>query len=540
MAAEPSRVDAYAQEVHRLHTESAGLAKLIEEHRVRLIACLKAIYPNGKDPKDRSLKQLMEEAQAVLEEMNKRQNSLDRLEQDIAKTERHLPILVQDAKDAKQEFSQWQERWATLMAKLGLPDDATSAQAHAYLTTLNQMFEQRNSRDKEAIRVRDMGNFNSQFEERVREVVQSLEWDAGDLSPTQLVNQLHAELTNAKEADNKRRGLQTECETKKEALEEILREIQKHEMQLAEMCKQAGCKDPDELPEAEKKSDDRLKLEQVQTETREDILRFAGDAAFEEFLKEADGEDTDALAGQLSDLDRQIEEVEQKLTGQIELVEREKNQLDFKSGGSDAALAAEEKQALLAEISQHLERYIQLRLASDVLREGAERYRKKHQGPVLKRASELFKKLTCGSFLRLQNDGDDQGKPRLVGVRMHNDIEESIELKGMSDGTADQLYLALRIASLEDWLDHHPPMPLIVDDVLINFDDQRAIAALLVLADLSRRTQVIFFTHHRHLVDLAEIHLPADVLYRHDLGPQKPGRKKKAPPAKKDESKALF
>jgi uncharacterized protein YhaN len=117
----------------------------------------------------------------------------------------------------------------------------------------------------------------------------------------------------------------------------------------------------------------------------------------------------------------------------------------------------------------------------------------------------------------------------------------------MSEGTADQLYLALRLASLETYLDDHEPMPLVLDDVLVNFDNARALAAMEALAALSRRTQVLFFTHHEHLVDLARSSLGGDVLFVHRLvptGPKlnghaeaatvtaaRPGRKKKAAPA---------
>ena len=82
--------------------------------------------------------------------------------------------------------------------------------------------------------------------------------------------------------------------------------------------------------------------------------------------------------------------------------------------------------------------------------------------------------------------------------------------RGMSDGTCDQLYLAIRVASLEVWLNHHEPIPFIVDDVLLNFDDDRATAAVKGWPRLSGRTQVIFFTHHRRLVDLATEHLGSD------------------------------
>ena len=95
---------------------------------------------------------------------------------------------------------------------------------------------------------------------------------------------------------------------------------------------------------------------------------------------------------------------------------------------------------------------------------------------------------------------------RLVGV------------EGMSNGGShDQLYLALRLASLESWLHVHEPIPFVVDDILLNFDDQRALAALRALAELSQHTQVLFFTHHRHLVELAEANLPSGVLFVHEL-----------------------
>jgi uncharacterized protein YhaN len=66
-----------------------------------------------------------------------------------------------------------------------------------------------------------------------------------------------------------------------------------------------------------------------------------------------------------------------------------------------------------------------------------------------------------------------------------------------------KFYLALRLSSLEKFSADGEPLPLLVDDALVNFDDARAQAALKVLADLAATTQVIFFTHHKHMVHLA-------------------------------------
>ena len=103
----------------------------------------------------------------------------------------------------------------------------------------------------------------------------------------------------------------------------------------------------------------------------------------------------------------------------------------------------------------------------------------------------------------------------LKGIRPGG--ESPLGVESMSLGTADQLYLALRLATLESYLDRREPLPLIVNDILVQFDDARAKSALLVLAELSRSTQLLMFTHHEHLVRLAEASVPKDQLFLHRL-----------------------
>ena len=118
---------------------------------------------------------------------------------------------------------------------------------------------------------------------------------------------------------------------------------------------------------------------------------------------------------------------------------------------------------------------------------------------MLAKASAIFKGLTMDSFGRLLVDSEEAA-PRLFGIRPDG---EQVDVAGMSEGSRDQLYLALRLAALELQIDQGFSMPFIADDLFINFDDRRTAAGLKVLGDLSRRMQVIFLTHHDHLVPLA-------------------------------------
>src|SRR5690606_32712426 len=121
------------------------------------------------------------------------------------------------------------------------------------------------------------------------------------------------------------------------------------------------------------------------------------------------------------------------------------------------------------------------------------------QGPMLARASAIFSQLTQGSFEKLRVDFDRQPMA-LEGQRADGRL---VGIDGLSEGTRDQLYLALRLAALELHLQQSPALPFVADDLFINYDDARSEAGLRALAELSRQTQVIFLSHHDALLEPA-------------------------------------
>ncbi|HNA86751.1 MAG TPA: hypothetical protein PLB04_14335, partial [Nitrospira sp.] len=87
----------------------------------------------------------------------------------------------------------------------------------------------------------------------------------------------------------------------------------------------------------------------------------------------------------------------------------------------------------------------------------------------------------------------------------------------MSEGTADQLYLALRLAALDIRREAHPQMPLVLDDALITSDDRRVAHILRALARFAGEGQVLIFTHHRHLLDVARAAIGEQAFVSHHL-----------------------
>lgn len=120
-------------------------------------------------------------------------------------------------------------------------------------------------------------------------------------------------------------------------------------------------------------------------------------------------------------------------------------------------------------------------------------------------AGEWFSRLTDGAYLGLRIDRDDPASPELMAVESARSEKPMSEL---SVGTRDQVWLALRLAAIVAAAEE-TPFPLLLDDSLVQFDDTRARAALRLLYEVSERVQVIVFTHHEHLADLAEEVVPA-------------------------------
>jgi uncharacterized protein YhaN len=322
-------------------------------------------------------------------------------------------------------------------------------------------------------------------------------------------------LTRARTAESKKQTLQDQLSVEKIRLEKSVQSITRTETQLTGMCKEAGCSSYDDLPEAEKRSENRLQVETELSNLNERLLDLSGGATIDDFIKEALRVDPDGINGDIELLNEEIEKLNKEKSDLNQTIGEERNELSKMDGSARAAEAAEDIQIQIGRLENDIEQYARVKIASKVLNQAIERYRDKSQGPILSRASALFQQITGGSFEGIRAEFDDNGKPMLVGVRTNG--AEIVSVDGMSDGTADQLYLALRLAGLEDYLDKNEPIPFIVDDILIKFDDVRAAATLQALSKLSANTQVIFFTHHRHLVELAEKNVDSTALIKHHL-----------------------
>ncbi len=173
----------------------------------------------------------------------------------------------------------------------------------------------------------------------------------------------------------------------------------------------------------------------------------------------------------------------------------------------DAAAKDRGQEALQRDLAQfdlqtagHERRLEALLLARSLLEETRSRVAREHQPVALREASHWLTRLTEGRYTRITTAVDE---PRLD---VHDADDTVWNPERLSRGTREQVFLALRLALVRDLQRHGISLPLVMDDALVNFDDERAAAAARVLvefmADQAPCHQMLVLTCHAHVAAL--------------------------------------
>lgn len=159
--------------------------------------------------------------------------------------------------------------------------------------------------------------------------------------------------------------------------------------------------------------------------------------------------------------------------------------------GFDKEEAEKKLQKLSADAEKLSEEYDALTLAIDTLDSSHCELKSRFSPAVEKRASEIFNHICGGGFevVRVLDSNFDMN----VSENAASAPRDKLFLSG---GTYDELYLALRLALCDTILPEEEMPPMVLDDALVNFDDERAFRTLLYLKDLAKTRQIILFTCH--------------------------------------------
>ena len=456
----------------------------------------------GKEGPDTALLEaVLLESEEIVGELEENQRQREALDKEIKILERDQKSVRTERQEASSELDAWKTQWKVAVEGVGLEGDALPSEAADVIDKLRELFANQNDAKKLQIRIQAIDEDAESFSGQVGSVVAKVASELAKLPAEEAVMRLNTLLSESQTRQSRRQQIEEQLQQARQDIQDSEATIQTMTERLDALCVEAERNSHAELEEAELRSAEYLRLKVEVGNVEQELLDAGEGATLAELKVEAKDADPDALPGQIDALTSKIDkELEPRRTVLAENKGREKKEIELMDGSDHAAALADQGQSVLASIRSNAERYVRLKLAARILRDEIERYRKENQGPLVKRASEHFAMLTRGSFEELRTDFNEKDEPVLVGIRPNG---ERVHVEGMSNGTRDQLYLALRLASLQKYMESSEPMPFIVDDILVDFDDERSESALSALAELAQKTQVILFTHHSRVVEQA-------------------------------------
>jgi uncharacterized protein YhaN len=267
---------------------------------------------------------------------------------------------------------------------------------------------------------------------------------------------------------------------------------------LMRLCAAAGVASTNLLPDREEQAV-RKRQTRATVATLRRQLSQASNRSEDDLRASLAGQDAIALDTERERCRVEITRLQEEQIAARSKEEETRRALDTVDSSDQAARAREAMEAAAARYRSAIQPWARLKLAHALLQQSLNRFRERAQAPMVAAASTYFSLMTGGRYPRLVADEVDE-KPMLRAEREDGRL---ISVEAMSEGTADQLYLALRLAALELRRASHQHMPLILDDVLVTSDDERATHILRALARFAEGGQVMLFTHHQHLVNLA-------------------------------------
>lgn len=416
-------------------------------------------------------------------------------------------LRAQGLEEAERALASAAIKRAQAMERLGCAADATAAEADTILDLFDKLARTLQSLEQAAERVGSIEADIADFENEARRVAEHADpglvasQGAAPGDGFALTEQLEHALKAARDLRTRRKlrskdagEQQGELERERSGLADLDREQTRLRTTLGADDDAAAQRILSQIATAAGLQTRRLELEN-------EIRLHAPGLGLDTVREEAADQHPDAVAIKLADLESltAILEAEQETCLATRTrAEHDYRALESTTDTADQAAAVDRSRTTAARGAAE---WLELQTTALLLQGALEAECQRNQPEQLKRAAWFLGQLTLGHYIGLVPETDASNTRRLL-ARTKEGLPQGLDQ--LSDGTRDQLFFALRLAAIEDHVARGVRVPVVADDLLVHFDDERGRAALACLGELSKTTQVIVFTHHRHVADAAK------------------------------------
>ena len=351
---------------------------------------------------------------------------------------------------------------------------------------------------KESIdeRLRSMSKTIEEVSRRVEKIAPSLKNFVVDIDIPTSIQVICRHFDEARISRGKRENLEVQCRGLIEKIKVLNRKIEEKNCELSDFLRSVDAVDEDSFIEKNKTVERKKHLDRIIVEKKGYIQSRVGlGVVYNEFIEYVKSSSPEENHQRLNSALKRLSELNAEKDELFQTIGETRTRIDYLSTNEDMSKQKTALEIGRQKIKEFGREWAANKIALCMLDKARKKYEKERQPAVIKKAEEIFTHVTQGDYSRIFKpmDSDD------IFI-----VDENERVKGlleMSRGTREQLYLALRFGLIAEHEKRSEPLPLIMDDIFVNFDDDRNNQILDRVREFSKKRQVIVLTCHKRTLD---------------------------------------
>ncbi len=409
---------------------------------------------------------------------------------------------------AETALAETRQGWEAWLGEHGLPDgfdpDTTLEFLARVETARTSLGEVQRMRSRVTAIEKDI----AEFQELVAAPAKTISLDAGNHSQVAAAaDSLIDRLDQAKRDSSLRVAAVDQQEEAQRAVNRQTQRLQAVQQELDALLAAGEAADQEDFRRRARQHQERQELERHRGELEGRLALLSGPGekydAFRRYLANTNPDQLDQESEELSLAFRKVEEERDLLIEERGSLD---NELQRLSGEEESSQLRTQRETLVEQLRECAREWAELAVAESLLEKTRQKFEEERQPRVVQHAQEFFSHITSQRYERLFVPIGDRT------VTVMDGTGDAKQPEALSRGTREQLYLALRFGLVREFGEHAERLPVVVDEVLVNFDPERAKLAAESFATLSETNQILVFTCHPGTADLFAGAAGADVV----------------------------
>ncbi|MFP4642432.1 MAG: ATP-binding protein [Dehalococcoidia bacterium] len=396
---------------------------------------------------------------------------------------------------AELEHRNLEEEWRSFLQDKG-PDENLSPQGTLELVrAINDVQSRLSSLNDLNRQIQEMQNRLDHVKRLHDEVAPCLQEHLGD-DIVRNIEVFTQRLNEAKDAKRNKERAEERINELKSRIEDLTEKRDRYRKDVQEYISSMGAVDEEDFRRKFEVFKKRKELHQRKEEARRIIQSTVGSGSdYESFIQSISETNPENIELELIAVNEEIESLESDRKQKNQEIGNLNNEIERLSSNEELLKKQGEVEERKQQLHEYSREWIRAQIPLFTIDKAIAKYENTRQPSVIKAAEGAFRDITGQMYSSIIKPIDSDE------LRIRDNWDAAKGVAEMSRGTKEQLYLAMRLGLIEEYERRSEPMPVVIDDVLVNFDDKRGLLAAGALQKFSEGRQIIVLTCHNNILD---------------------------------------